>query len=127
MSSSRVHTTRTGAPTVPQDAAALLIARPKAALTDAEEDALITYVASGGAVGIFSIGLTRHVTSGRLQRVGAYIGSKSPVSFKYEGVVFTLLYDWDRYLRIDTNSVYADSDDVQERGARAGGVARRVT
>ncbi|MBK7758497.1 MAG: Gldg family protein [Deltaproteobacteria bacterium] len=44
---------RTGAPTVPQDAAALLIARPKAALTDAEEDALITYVASGGAVGIF--------------------------------------------------------------------------
>lgn len=72
----------------------------------------------GGAVGIFSIGLTRHDKSGRLERVGAYIGSKSPVSFKYEGGVFTLLYDWDRYLRIDTNAVHADSDDDEsELGA----------
>lgn len=53
----------------------------------------------GGAVGIFSIGLTRHHTSGRLERVGTYIGSKRPVSFRYEKGVVTVLYVVDRYLR----------------------------
>lgn len=37
-------------PVIPPDAAALLVARPRAALTQAEEDALVAYVANGGSV-----------------------------------------------------------------------------
>lgn len=38
------------APAIPADASALLIARPRAALTAPEEDAILAYVANGGAV-----------------------------------------------------------------------------
>ncbi|MCB9760453.1 MAG: Gldg family protein [Alphaproteobacteria bacterium] len=38
------------APVIPADAAAVLLARPKAALTQPEEDALVAYVANGGSV-----------------------------------------------------------------------------
>ncbi|MCB9745248.1 MAG: Gldg family protein [Alphaproteobacteria bacterium] len=38
------------APFIPADASGVLLARPRAALTQAEEDALVAYVANGGAV-----------------------------------------------------------------------------
>lgn len=37
-------------PTIPADAAAVLVVRPRAALTQAEEDALVAHVANGGSV-----------------------------------------------------------------------------
>lgn len=67
-----------------------------------------------GALGIFSAGLTHHETEDRLDRVGTFIYSKSPVAFKCEQGILTVLYDWDRYIRIDTNGTHGASVDESE-------------